>query len=101
VLTYDDEALSLRTRDNYGDTGPNTRQFSQVRLNGRLIHQAKAKDGSKLFTLTVGAAGFGATQRMGLDAGDALLWLHCRSQEGCAIAQAVMASVRFRNSASD
>lgn len=97
--------FSLQTLDPYGDRGPSDWGLP-LRMNGLIVYRQKGAVEER-YVVTDRSGGRGKAVRFShpnIQAGtqddpaeQPLLWMSCKSAEGCAIARAVAASVRFQD----
>jgi len=98
VLAYEAATFRLRTRDNYGDTGPASTQLgSSMTINGREVRRATSTNGTFTYSVTVGGSGPRTATKLGLEPDDALLWMTCRARRDCLLAEQIAGSVVFRS----
>lgn len=97
--------FTLQTLDPYGDRGP-SKWGQALRLNGMLVYRKKGV-GEDRYVITDRSGGRDKAVRFShpnIQAGTQndpaerpLLWMSCKSAEGCATARAIAASVRFED----
>jgi len=97
--------FTLQTLDPYGDRGPSD-WGHPLRLNGSIVYRQKDAV-EESYVVTDRSGGKGKAVRFSnpnIQAGtqndpaeQPLLWMSCRSAQGCATARAVAASVRFED----
>ncbi|GAA4013281.1 hypothetical protein GCM10022280_09360 [Sphingomonas swuensis] len=100
VLTYRSIGLTLTTRDDYGDTGPDLSQLgSSVLINGLTVHRASTEGGELTYSITAMSGGPDTAVLLWYKPNDTLLWIRCRSAADCKVAEQIAGSVKFGSAA--
>lgn len=100
VLTHRSGTFTMRTRDEYGSTGPAAGQLgSPVLINGRRVHRSSSEGGASTYVVTADSGGPDSAALLWHQPTDALLWMSCEAPADCLLAEQVAGSVVFKSAA--
>lgn len=99
VLDYRSGTFTLRSRDEYGVTGPSSEQLgAPVLVNGRIVNRSSF-GGARTYVITASSGGPASAALLWHQPIDALLWMSCRAPADCLLAERVVGSISFKSAA--